>query len=127
MFSNIGKKIKILAIVLCCAGILASLIAAIILFRQSTRYYNTTGIGFAVLFGGSLVSWVCSFFTYGFGELIDRTASIDSKLHGGKTLSSESYSSVQDQKRIGQLNSMLDEGLISRDEYNDIISRSEKQ
>ena len=126
MYTNIGKKIKILAIVVCCIGILASLIVAIVLFQANTRYYNTVGIGFAVLFGGSLISWIGSFFTYGFGELIDRTASIDKKL-SGKGTSTDDYCSVQDKKRAEQLDSMLNEGLISREEYNDIISRSEKQ
>ena len=34
------------------------------------------GTGFAVLIVGSLVSWIGSFFVYGFGELIENTTVI---------------------------------------------------
>ena len=73
MFDNIGGKIKTLAQVICWIGIIASVIWAISLWSQNSRYYNTIGLGFGVLVGGSLSSWLGSFFMYGFGELIEET------------------------------------------------------
>ena len=73
MFDNIGGKIKILAKVLCWLGIITSVICAIALWTQNDYYTPTIVIGFAVLIGGCLFSWVGSFFMYGFGELIEAT------------------------------------------------------
>ena len=80
MFDNIGGKIKALATVLCVIGMIVSLVFAIVLWSQNNEYNyvtraysNTISIGFGVLVGGCVASWVGSFFMYGFGELIDET------------------------------------------------------
>ena len=73
MFTNIGGKIKTLAKVLCWIGIIASVICAIVLWTQNSRYNPTIALGFGVLIGGVLSSWIGSFFMYGFGELIAET------------------------------------------------------
>ena len=73
MFDNIGGKIKTLATVVCFLGIGASIIAASALWAQNDRYTPTIALGFGVLIGGCLASWIGSFFTYGFGELIEET------------------------------------------------------
>ena len=73
MFDNIGGKIKTLATVVCFLGIGASIIAAIALWAQNDRYTPTIALGFGVLIGGCLASWIGSFFMYGFGELIEET------------------------------------------------------
>ncbi len=39
-------------------------------------YYPVRDMGFIIIFGGSLLSWVSSFFAYGFGELIEKTTVI---------------------------------------------------
>ena len=79
MFSNIGSKIKTLAKVICWLGIIASVAGGAVVI--ATAYYATTevvllGIGIAVL--GSLLSWIGSFFAYGFGQLIENTDAIRS-------------------------------------------------
>lgn len=71
MFENIGGKIKILAKVICWIGIIASVISAIALWVVNSRYNPTIALGFGVLIGGCLASWIGSFFAYGFGELVD--------------------------------------------------------
>ncbi len=76
MFDNIGGKIKTLAAVTCGLGIAASIIGAIALWAQSSPYNSTTSAGVLVLVLGSLASWIGSFFTYGFGELIENTTKI---------------------------------------------------
>lgn len=73
MFTNIGGKIKTLAKVFCWIGIIASVICAIVLWTQNSRYNPTIALGFGVLIGGVLSSWIGSFFMYGFGQLIEET------------------------------------------------------
>ena len=76
MFDNIGGKIKALAVVTCGLGIIASIIGAIALWIQNSDYNPTAFSGVLVLVLGSLASWIGSFFTYGFGELIENTTKI---------------------------------------------------
>ena len=91
MFNNIGSKIMKLAKVLCWLGIIASVIAGILIMvvganinaSVSRSYYysssnsNSNGsfilTGFLTMILGSLFSWIGSFFTYGFGQLIENT------------------------------------------------------
>lgn len=75
MFKNIGGKIKGLAKVICIIEIAASIVAG---FDMMGSGHNDAmvGMGLAVMIGGSLVSWIGSFFIYGFGELIENTTVI---------------------------------------------------
>lgn len=65
MFSNIGEKIKTLAEVICIIGIVASIIAAIVMFSNSE-----IGLGFLLLILAPILFWISSFTLYGFGEII---------------------------------------------------------
>ena len=65
MFDNIGGKIKTLAKVVCWIGIVASVILGL-LSRNAITALLFIGIG-------SLGSWIGSFMTYGFGQLIENT------------------------------------------------------
>ncbi len=76
MFDDIGGKIKTLAKVTCGLGIAASIIGAIALWMQNSRYTPTILMGALVLGLGCLGSWVGSFITYGFGQLIENTDDI---------------------------------------------------
>ncbi len=80
MFDNIGGKIKVLAKVVCWIGIAISVLYAVVLWSQRGYYQDTTILGLVVLVLGCLASWVGSFFTYGFGELIERVSGIDNKI-----------------------------------------------
>lgn len=75
MFKNIGGKIKGLAKVICIVGIAISVVAGIGMIGSG---YNNAmvGMGLPVMIVGSLVSWIGSFFVYGFGELIENTTVI---------------------------------------------------
>lgn len=83
LFSNIGGKIKTLAKVICLVGMVISLIQAVRVLNMGYEYQNTAFASLLTLGLGCLFSWIGSFFTYGFGELIDRTCSIDDKLSSG--------------------------------------------
>lgn len=83
MFSNIGRKIKVTAKVLCWIGIICSVLAGVGMVAGgmagmwNLRYSVVTvlcGVGTALL--GSLLSWVGSFLMIGFGELVENTAEI---------------------------------------------------
>ena len=73
MFDNIGGKIKTLAKVICWIGIITSVITGIV-FAISDDDMILYGLLIAV--GGSLISWIGSFFTYGFGELIENSSKL---------------------------------------------------
>ncbi|PKM38958.1 MAG: hypothetical protein CVV04_11555 [Firmicutes bacterium HGW-Firmicutes-9] len=78
MFNSIGTKIKVAAKVITWIGIIGSIIAGIIII--SIGLYNENGgllgIGFGILLGGSFISWISSWFIYGYGELIEKTSEI---------------------------------------------------
>ena len=82
MFTNIGKKIKILAMVVCWVGIAFSVISAIVTIVLAAQSYGhlagqLIAVGVVMLILGPLFSWIGSFVLYGFGELIDKTADIE--------------------------------------------------
>lgn len=70
MFDNIGSKIKTLAQVICWIGIIASVIIGFVLMVQDE---DTAFIGILTMILGSLGSWIGSFMTYGFGQLIENS------------------------------------------------------
>lgn len=78
MYSNIGGKIKVLAVVLAAIGTAVSVFIGIDLMSANTGYHDAFsssmgGIGAVVLFGGPLLSWVSSFVLYGFGQLVENS------------------------------------------------------
>lgn len=86
MFNNIGKKIKALAKAVCWIGIIFSWVLAIVFaifyFYFSGGFYDDgdiiIGLLVTLVIGGvgTIFSWLGSFFTYGFGELVDKTQEI---------------------------------------------------
>lgn len=78
MFKNIGKKIKILALVLFWIQVAAYAITGLVFIIEGvdSRYSGEEFIfsGLLIMLLGPLVAWIGSFFTYGLGELIDKTA-----------------------------------------------------
>lgn len=125
MFDNIGKKIKSLASVLCWVGIIAYVITAIIMFILSSMDDGNglfIGLGFAFLIVGPLLSWVSSFFMYGFGELIDRACDIERNTRGGET-KSVAQAKVETE-RTDKLERLRSQGLITEEEYRQAISKN---
>ena len=70
MYDNIGAKIKVLAQVIAWIGIAGSVITGFVIIIESA------GVGIGILIVGSLMSWISSWFMYGFGELIEKTTEI---------------------------------------------------
>ena len=71
MFDNIGGKIKGLAATICWLGIIASLGIGISLISLEEEI--TTAIGIVIIILGALFSWISSFLTYGFGQLVENS------------------------------------------------------
>ena len=71
MYSNIGKKIKGLAIVLGCLLLVAGVIAFVLLVGN----YRHRITAFCCL-GGGILSFFMSWFAYGFGQLVEDTRAI---------------------------------------------------
>ncbi len=65
MFTNIGKKIKVLSVIFCVILVIAAIVTGIIFISD-----GEADIGFTIIFAGPFVAWISSFFTYGFGEII---------------------------------------------------------
>ena len=72
MFNNIGGKIKALAKVLCWIGIVFSVIGGIAMMLSQQADQGVL-LGILTIVVGCLVSWIGSFFAYGFGQLIENT------------------------------------------------------
>ena len=99
MFDNIGGKIKTLAEATCVLGILGSVIWAIATLMQSDYYHVTILESILILGLGSLGSWVGSFITYGFGELIENTTRIhEDNLELQKILTLQKRQVIQSRK-----------------------------
>jgi uncharacterized membrane protein len=71
MFKNVGKKLKIAAIIINAFIALITTVYAIYLMTYGIYLY-----GGLVLIGGILVAWVGALLLYGFGDLIENTAKI---------------------------------------------------
>lgn len=94
MYKNIGRKIKILAKIICGIGIAGSVIVGLALILAGSNelgtylvgsLWNMSGTrmiisGILIMIFGSLLSWIGSFATYGYGELIENTALIAKRM-----------------------------------------------
>lgn len=84
MFHSIGRRIRVLARLICYIGILASAIGMIAVWF-TPRYPNPGGFviflsGLAVGIGGLIGAYIAGCLVYGFGRLVDDTAAIRARL-----------------------------------------------
>jgi len=70
MFSNIGGKIKGFAAFICAIGIFCSIVAGVMIMLADE---SAIALGLIIAVVGSLISWLGSFFSYGFGQLIENS------------------------------------------------------
>jgi len=112
MYDNIGEKIKWLAKFIAIAGIIVSVISGLIIFigaitgAKISSFFGSsssnngtvvltgflTGILYMVV--GSLISWISSWFLYGFGELIENTAIIAENTSDMSSITTYDYAEV---------------------------------
>ena len=111
MFDNIGGKIKALAKVVCFLGIAGSVIAGLVAMAQAgevSKYSDdvataTAFSGFLIMVIGSLLSWIGSFFTYGFGELIEKATEIEKNTRGETQSTGVLYTENESDKATGYM------------------------
>lgn len=70
MFTNLGGKLMMMAKILCWLGIVASVIAGIVMLATSRGNAGMIVGGILVIVIGSLVSWIGSWAMYGLGEVV---------------------------------------------------------
>lgn len=116
MFSNIGGKIKVLAKIIAWFGVICSAIVGAFLICISQSSDILKSIGFGVLFGGSIISWISSWFMYGFGELIEKTTEIAQNT--AQSISGGSLTlKIENDKKLEALMSWKENNLISEEEF----------
>ena len=77
MYKEIGKKIKALAQFIFWFQAICMLLCGIALIAINER---TAIIGVLVLVLGPVMAWLSMFLLYGYGELVDKTCSIEARL-----------------------------------------------
>ena len=139
MFNNIGKKIKTLSKILCWVGVGVFAIFGIVLMAMDEDYIPYAMLSIMV---GPVLSWVCSFFMYGFGELIDKTMDIERHMRGeaapaptyapaapvapaapAPTYAPTAPVAPAAPTRNDKLDALRAKGLISEEEYNALITK----
>ena len=72
MWDNIGRKLQTLAKIVCWLGIIGSVLVAIIIWGQNSRYQSTILTGIIYLVLGCLGSWIGSWTMYGLGLVVEK-------------------------------------------------------
>ncbi len=95
MFDKIGTKIKNLAIIITVLGVIASIVSGIIVMINVVWWR-----GLIIIICGCLVSWIGSFFAYGFGEIIEKLNDISNDLTDQKRLSVAKVMNSDDKNKM---------------------------
>ncbi|MBE6956123.1 MAG: hypothetical protein E7450_01550 [Ruminococcaceae bacterium] len=126
MFRNIGKKIKVLALIIFIIETAAAVITGISMMAVDEFLIPS---GFLVLVAGPVVAWISSWFMYGFGEIIDKLTAIEKNTRGEQSAPIQPQAPVQQpiqqqvpSERIQRIENLHAQGLISEDEYQQAIS-----
>ena len=124
MYDNIGKKIKTLTKVVTIVLICGCFIGFIIASASAGNGGEGAAIGILLGAASSLLIWVSSFFAYAFGELVDKVCDIEINTRGSGSVDSRTEDKEDDSnsERNQKLRVLLEKGLISEEEYRDIIS-----
>lgn len=120
MFTNVGKKIKILAVLLFALETIGSIIGAIALFAEGRDEEIIMGV--ILLFAGPLIALIGAWFLFGFGEIIDKLTDIERNTRGDITKST-TQSNI-DYERIATLERLRAQGLISEEEYQAAVAKA---
>ena len=138
MYSNIGGKIKDLAVFVFCLGaVITVLVGCFWMFKLKQL------IGLVWILGGPFFSWLGSFTLYGFGQLVENSDTMvrmskelldngNNKLNSSETLHrrKELPNPYEDDtidesmcEQITLLNKALDQGRITEEKYIKILNK----
>ena len=113
MYTNIGGKIKVLAIVVAAIEAIALAIFGIYMWW----YTEDAFWGVFILFG-LVISWVSSFVLYGFGVIIEKLCQIEENTGGYN----KSYYNSAEQTEYVPFNEMQEEAYVDQEKYTDTYS-----
>jgi len=85
MFDNIGGKIKKLSKIFCWIGIIADIFVGFYLIALGEGKISGINaifiiVGWIIIILGPIISWISSFFMYGFGQLIENSDMLIKKM-----------------------------------------------
>lgn len=113
MYYNIGSKIKGLAKAIFIIETISAIIAGgIFIFNEGEPI-----IGLIIIIAGPFAAWISTLLIYGFGELIDKTSEI------ARNTANSAKAIENDTKRINTMKELYAKGLISDEEYQQVISK----
>ncbi len=151
MYGNIGEKIKSLAKA---AFLIGSIVPVILGIAIMTSDEEFVGFGFVVLILGPFLAWVSTWLLYGFGELVERVCDIERNLRSrdivpkakptmnfdpntGAPIAKSTMNfdpntgvpitqtPVNNYDRITNLNNLLEKGLITKEEYKQLLYKGQ--
>ncbi len=129
MFNDCGEKIKTVAKILCWVGVITSIILAIVMFAKAGASWRTEdlfkGLGWLFLIVGPIISVINGLLMYGFGELIENTASLDTYTKSIYEISKNSANANETDDNVSEIKKLLADGTISEEEYNKLASKKE--
>lgn len=120
MYSNIGEKIKLLTKILTVISAVASVIGGFILIAAGI---TLGGVLLIILVPFLLLLF--SFFMYAYGELVEKVCNIEKAMYSSEGVKSQVKEEAQ-KENLDKYKKLRDEGLISENEYQQIISREER-
>ena len=139
MYRNIGKQIKVVAIVLFILFSVGCLVAGIVLIVDAYRPSRVLPYALPIMIAGPVLMWVGSLFVYGFGELICKATEISRNTAGGACgvpgAAQPTVSDTQPQQpqtpahsaeymqRLAKLQSLCSQGIITDEEYDIALNK----
>ena len=123
MFSNIGKKLKLLAKIVFIFLSSACVIGGIALVAANI---DLLIIAVPVLLVGPLFAWIGSWFLYGFGELVDKACDIERNTRGETGVRSEAQKK-HDSLRATKIETLRTKELITEEEYQFAINKQNRE
>ena len=127
MYSNIGGKIKALAIGLFAVETLASVFYSLVMVVEDP---DMIVLAFLTILFGPIVAWISTWLLYGFGELIDKATEIAENTAPKKNAPAAKPAApvaanavAEKQARIDALLKLREQGLISEEEYQQALTK----
>lgn len=125
MYNAIGKKIKFLAqFLFAVPTTIAFIIGFVLLFK------NAWVISLILVVVIPLISWISSWFLYGFGEIIDKLCDIEQNTRNANSYIEETHKESEekiDYERLNELERLRRRQLITEEEYNDAVSKENEE
>jgi hypothetical protein len=142
MYSNIGKKIKALAIIMFILMAVGCVAAGIIFIVTADDVGDVLPYALPILIAGPVFAWISSWFIYGVGELICKATEIARNTAAGYCVPAAAEApaagepqpqapahSVEFQQRLAKLQALCNQGIITDEEYDVALAklRAEEQ